>query len=481
MSKSSAVKTKKVGNDFLCPTVYGNILPPLPFEPKLLGGFEAQRRAELSALDHHPFPLDVVGSTLDAMPTGALRLGLVWGNTAFYYELPRPSKTALDPRDAALLAPYQPPPPKSSSATNSNAAAAAKPHRPIASWLRRTEYISNDNKLAKQSSQSNNLSQNQQQQQQQTPQKKSLQQQLPNSKEALVKAIEKTFVQAASANLTKLKHPTNPSLTATELLPLFPAFVHWPSDFYSVVFDADPISSSSSSSKEDALLAEDVRERLVREEAFLKYCTVKGGDGGNAEEEEEEVASLYIPSTQTTDYLVNKRFQEEDEDDDEDVDTVSPDEASRALEYKLVRDFTYKEKKESERNWMFFNISDEVATFHQLAGRVDLVRKRVKAKTFANRYDDTPVPSRPTVYQTTKRSRTRREVYEKTVAMHRILPVEYVEPEGGVPSEDELEELQVLGKHGRDENGLEEDEQDEEDGRERKRQQVVDEDGDAEW
>ena len=55
--------------------------------------------------------------------------------------------------------------------------------------------------------------------------------------------IEHSFVAAARANISTIKHPTNPDLTATEMFPVFPDFEFWPNSYSLVSFDADPVST----------------------------------------------------------------------------------------------------------------------------------------------------------------------------------------------------------------------------------------------
>ena len=49
--------------------------------------------------------------------------------------------------------------------------------------------------------------------------------------------INNSFIQANSITLSKLKHPTNPKLTAVEMVPIFPDFEFWPNSLALATFD----------------------------------------------------------------------------------------------------------------------------------------------------------------------------------------------------------------------------------------------------
>ncbi|KAI9330946.1 RNA polymerase II-associated [Obelidium mucronatum] len=488
-----ATKTKKIGQDFLCPIAYTNVLPPLPFEPKLLGADARQRRRELSAADGG---LAHFALAVEANARAGATLALL-------FDPPLPSSAPLDARDRVLLAPYAAP----KQAPQKTAAAPAKQNRPIASWLRRTEYIATDAQplLGKPLSAKQKAA---------NPSSSSSASSAANAKDALLKAIDRSFVLAATADLKKLKHPTNPNLTATELLPLFPAFQQWPHALWSVVFDGDPVDSTVDSVGELGK-----RDAIVREKSLLKVFekSSKKNSAANNEDDddEEDVMSLYVPTSTAVDSILAKKkrreeqmaLDEEDEEDDEDDDDeVSPEErAASTLLYKHVRDFSFKEER-ADKNWMVFNVGDELATFHVLEGRVDLSRKRVKPKTFQNRFDDQDKTQPPPLFETSKRSRTKREVFTKLSAMHKILPMEYPQPAEPVDDEDEDGDVNTFGGAGGesatngsstttprgvkrvldDASSDSDDSHDSRDERERKRvastaAPVVDEDGDAEW
>jgi RNA polymerase II-associated factor 1 len=63
-----------------------------------------------------------------------------------------------------------------------------------------------------------------------------------DSLEARIRAIEQSFNSATRSSLLNLKHPTNPSLTAAEIFPVFPDFEHWPNQYCLASFDMDPLS-----------------------------------------------------------------------------------------------------------------------------------------------------------------------------------------------------------------------------------------------
>lgn len=71
---------------------------------------------------------------------------------------------------------------------------------------------------------------------------------IDRSKEGQIRAIEKTFDTVSdNQNLMRtIRHPTNKSLTAVEVFPIYPDWTSWPNKYTHAVFDANPIGSFAS-------------------------------------------------------------------------------------------------------------------------------------------------------------------------------------------------------------------------------------------
>ncbi|KAJ3220223.1 RNA polymerase-associated factor [Chytriomyces hyalinus] len=416
------MSNKKVGQDFLCGITYRNALPPLPFEAKLLSRDLNARRRELCQdvlgtpsaenTTHITAAVDVAAAHADnGMPVHPLRMG-------FVFAPPVPSTDPIDPLDAALLVPYAPPQPKKPIQPTSVSTATSGTRN--ASWLRRTEYIAADLVQKKVDVNARIAKKVQDKSHDKSPSKK-YQNMAPHDE--ILARIQHTFEAAAKQNVASLKHPTNPKLTATELLPVFPDYEHWPFEYVSVVFDSDPLTSTGNANDEM-----DERSKMEHEESLLRYQR-------NPADETDACLSYYAPAPETVETLMRRKLDDDDEEDQ--VDDANETDAQE-LDFKLVRDFTYKEKALGPENSMIFlNISDEVAIYHRLAGRVDLVRKRALAKTYFNRYDDTDF-EKPTLYKVSKRSRNKRERRVKLGKMREILPLEH-EASGTADGEEDVD------------------------------------------
>ncbi|KAJ1557829.1 hypothetical protein HK405_015073, partial [Cladochytrium tenue] len=119
---------KKIGQDFPCPLIYQNKLPPLPFEPKLLaipGQLERHYKEPIGSI-HSSTPLPLNGRDLDnGHPPRPVAMGLVWEP-----ENQVRSAAKLEDEDLQLLTPCVEP-------KKQNPIQAA---RPVASWLMKRIY-----------------------------------------------------------------------------------------------------------------------------------------------------------------------------------------------------------------------------------------------------------------------------------------------------------------------------------------------------
>ena len=59
--------------------------------------------------------------------------------------------------------------------------------------------------------------------------------------------IDATFTQAADITVADVRHPTNPALRATAVLPVLPDFRCWSNQYVQMQFDLDPAFVNSNS------------------------------------------------------------------------------------------------------------------------------------------------------------------------------------------------------------------------------------------
>ncbi|KAI9355361.1 RNA polymerase II-associated [Zopfochytrium polystomum] len=356
MSKDTA--RKKIGQDFQCPIVYQNKLPPLPFEPKLLeqrGQLERHYRDPLGSI-HSSTPLPLHGKDLDnGLRPSPISLGLIWGEK----QIRGPAK--LDEEDQLLLAPYSEP----------KKISAVQVARPVASWLRRTaeqRHVESNYKSAPS-----------------RPKAEVLPMKEAKSVSSILKAIDHTFEVAARFDLTNIRHPTNPSLKAKEMLPLYPDFEHWPNRYRLAVFDADPLRQSTLREKGQN---EDELSRIPYDVAILKAQR-------NPKDPTDTFLSYYSPSEATAKRIFELRLEGLEDDD------------SELYEYRHVRDFDVKRQSADDAPLVFVDIREEegAAFYHRLGDRMTLTRKR----SHAARRDEEEELETVTQYNLRKRPFTKEE------------------------------------------------------------------------
>lgn len=205
--------------DFICKMQFRNKLPDIPFDPKLL----------VLPLDPARHTKCIIGSSLEnsykhtlfTEPDLGIPINLIDANM---YKIPpgMSGKQTLAPEDQALV---------DSSSALPRKGTPARP-RPAVTWLRRTNYLCNEEdlpqfkakgveaqpgvyKLQRAGSVAHDL----------------------NTLDGQIRAVEDTF-EAAKLPPT---HPTNPNARPVEILPIFPDFTLWPNTYTEVVFDADPL------------------------------------------------------------------------------------------------------------------------------------------------------------------------------------------------------------------------------------------------
>lgn len=152
------------------------------------------------------------------------------------------TKQELVPEDHVLLTPFVKADEKVIGKTRTNV-----------SWLRRTEYISSEGRVFGKAKyvHTNTVKRNLLKPGNHRAQKaKELSAEVleDDSLESRIRAIEQSFVFANKTSLLSLKHPTNPSITAQEIFPVFPDFEFWPNQYTLASYDMDPMSKEFSRS-----------------------------------------------------------------------------------------------------------------------------------------------------------------------------------------------------------------------------------------
>ncbi|KAJ3212704.1 RNA polymerase-associated factor [Dinochytrium kinnereticum] len=262
-------------------------------------------------------------------------------------------KDLLDTKDQELLAPYREP----VEGTEIQAA------RPLASWLRRSEVVPTDFSTVKSkvdpAARAQKIIQN-------SPPKKFANLQ---PRDRIIKTIENTFDVAAKAHVSTLKHPTNPNLTAAEILPVYPDFENWANRYRLVMYDGDPMQNDKSKDEDDDNV------NIPLEEAIIKPLK-------NPKDPDDTFIAYYAPTPESVQKIRTKRLLFDE--DDEEVMNAS-------YEYAHVRDFSFKQKAaDAENPMIFIEIrEDEGAAFYTpLGDRMILTKKRAVSKVSRRGYDE---------------------------------------------------------------------------------------------
>jgi len=225
-AKSKQQKRKSIikSSEFLCDLKFGNSLPGIPFEPKFLAypfpkdrfkKYQAHSLEKSFKYSIHPEP--DLGIEIDLIDPEC-------------YTVPHP-QPELPAEDERLLAMEEPgvKPANAGKKRGRNLSEI----RPDVPWLRKTIYI--ENNLYMQVHAFGSDAQFKEQQ------KADIQAQIKSretSKQDRTASIRKSFVVCNGKQA--LMHPTNPKLTATEVMPILPDMDRWPVQFTLVAFDEEP-------------------------------------------------------------------------------------------------------------------------------------------------------------------------------------------------------------------------------------------------
>ncbi|TPX39304.1 hypothetical protein SeMB42_g06382 [Synchytrium endobioticum] len=287
---------------------YRNPLPDLPFDPKLitpkfsLEPHYAYKAEEQTAFEGD-FSLgvntadDLFGTSLNWTEMGILEKADPYAPVPVY--LPKPPTTS-----GALSTPSATPGRRPSSAENRNL-----------SWLRRTTYIASDSKPRGWNEEVISATR-----------KKVVNDPLGEdlmkdpSIETQLRLIESTFrsVQEGLDDLDTLEHPTKKGVTAVEVIPVYPDFQIYGTDYLIVNFDEEPFPAKQDDEMTQTALEEAIL--IAAEDNTTSYPSKSG-----------RYMTLYKPDEETTRKMVTKRKRGEEFGDD----------PNTVYYYSSVRDYDY--------------------------------------------------------------------------------------------------------------------------------------------
>jgi RNA polymerase II-associated factor 1 len=224
-AKKQQRKTIMKESEFLCDMKFGNALPGIPFEPKFLSypfpkdrfkKYQAHSLEKSFKYSIHPEP--DLGIDIDLIDP-----------ECYTVPHPRPQLPVEDERLLAMDAPGAKP--ANAGKKRSRNLSEIRPDVP---WLRKTVYMENNLYM-----QVHAFGSDAQFKEQQKAELQAKIAQRESSKHDRMETVRKSFVVANGKHA--LKHPSNPKLTATEIMPLLPDMERWPINFTHVAFDEDPI------------------------------------------------------------------------------------------------------------------------------------------------------------------------------------------------------------------------------------------------
>lgn len=334
---------------------FRNKLPDIPFDPKLL----------VLQLDTNRYTKCINASSLETSYKHTLfteqdlgiPINLIDAN--LYKIVPNQTKI-LAPEDQALV--------DANVSALPRKGASVVPQRihPSVPWLRKTNYLCNEEDLPQFKAKGVEAQ----------PGVYKLQrsgQRDINTIEGQIKNVEDTFTSATIPPI----HPTNPALTAVEVLPIFPDFTLWPNAYTEVVFDADPLNT---------LLPARLEEMDAEERDYLRNrAVVRGIQNAN----------------QLVAFITPKRKREEEYEEEEY-------EQLHAFHFDVAKDADLKDN-------FFFVFTPDAVYFNELATRVKL--RKVQSKEEKEQLLSIPRPESVTVVQEEMTEETKSERDERLAEM----------------------------------------------------------------
>ncbi|KAJ3553833.1 hypothetical protein NP233_g12556 [Leucocoprinus birnbaumii] len=279
--------------DLLVRVRYSNPLPAPPCPPKLLDiptNPKRYTRPEFlnELVNETPLPM-IVDAEL-GMPLDLGKFECLWEEGADDSALnPDPlNLPKLDPRDAFLLSD-----PSSSTGMSANAGNSSGASTPLAhvSWLRKTEYISREG-VSKSSSQDLKAIQS-------AP--------IDISRNAQLRDIEASFAAANdNFDLSTLKHPNKPDVTAVESYPILPDAEIWPNQYDLFRFSERP-GDRPVDVEDERLDCAILRPMKTEHDSFLAYYLTQDDESAlKLKETRAALAPYEVPEDQEADPVPNE-------------------------------------------------------------------------------------------------------------------------------------------------------------------------------
>lgn len=303
---------------------YCNQLPDVPFDPKFLRyPFDPNR-----FVTYQPTSLEKLHKTeLHTDPCLGVNIDLI--NPDTYKVDPN---AVMDPDDEQLYLDDAPLP-------GSNKR--SQRHNKNVSWLRRSEYISQEfNRYgAKSSNIETRIGAG----------VKDLmkEEDLYKDRDGQIAAIEKTF---SDAKVEITKHHSKPNVYPTEILPVYPDFKMWMHPSAQVIFDADPSLTGQSASEQ----MEEKSQAMIR---------------GMVDEEGDQFVAYFLPTAETR----RKRKR--------DIDEGMEYDPEETYDYKLAREYNWNVKNKASKGYeenYFFVFREDGVFYNELETRVRLSKRRAK-------------------------------------------------------------------------------------------------------
>jgi len=343
-SKATTNLLKKP-SPFICPTRFRNNLPDVPFYPKFLQyPFDNMRYVRYVPTSLEKNYKHILLTEPD--------LGIPDLIDPDAYATPQ-SRLPLPPEDEQLIRPE----------LNNTATPVKQVNRPLVTWLRKTEYMT---------AEYDRLYGGAREVEKQTVGKqtaKDLEESGDSefNPELLRQAIEDSFEKAKKRPI----HPTNPSLKAVQILPVFPDFELWGNSYQHVIFDGDPCPAPPKPSDPQYAHKKEEQEKI------MNNAIIKAFEAG------EKFVTYLAPKKVETDENGTKKRKLNDDD---------------VMEYQWVREYFYDFKKEhKDRSNYFFVMTDKVVTYNVIGAKVML--QNIKSKREKSKIDQAIRPTRVTVRQ----------------------------------------------------------------------------------
>ncbi|KAF9582012.1 hypothetical protein BGW38_000774 [Lunasporangiospora selenospora] len=394
---SQPAHKKKFGSEFLCKTRYRNTLPLPPFAPKLLALPSSSNRyikyqsTGLAETTDNELILD----NQLGLPIDLIEMNDYFGEGRQYQQQQQQQQQigagSLDQTDEMLLMVPIKAAPGSAAANaiaNSNGgpgagsgvSMAGRSRLPAVSWLRRTEYISNETPTGAGKGANKESG---------SAKRKIIN--VDSSREGQIGAIEKTFSRFLKKSsrgtmtslseeeiLAGLRHPTKPDVKAVETLPIYPDFGIWGNAYVLVTFDVDPEMTNDHRVQSEGSSRHETAQRSSN--ALIKPAS-------NVDEPEPWLG-YYLPDTETA-REINRRKRSRTQGELAIQDEVDDD---KELSFSLQRDYTYTTIPCAPLSQLVFTFRDQPESKHRAAFYNPMQSKLMLRKKRSKPYDDDEPP-----------------------------------------------------------------------------------------